>query len=589
MHLDLFEYVWLTSFQITKKKHEEVKVLLSDDVTFPMLGKDKRGYIIYLAKPKKRNDGLISYLGLLFDPSNEVHKRFLWQTLKASAFHLSIHVAASNFEAYADWAKDKNIDLATYVVSTIEDATVRAYLKTLWTPFVNDVATANTLSYLKMKPVHLISNPTLRVMASLISRFSMGAIKGRLSDKMQKDVDDLVSALNNIEDTIQKELRKMTKTEQEGNISQTIADLAFKEKVALADVMYETLHGYGKTSEVPSLLYTDNHGSDSIFYGNDVPSENEVNENLKNALNVLHGAAKEDENQNNLMEKSLDSEISQFFSEWEAKEATQRKILESYKLLGNNTRFRSFEFPKEDLSEYIHGKALLSSPIRRVLERLRLLKNVTGEDYRHEMGLLDMQEAIQVIASKSQRTDVFVREELQTREDAWVILVDASHSLKSFAGEVRGIALCLSEVARNMFLNQNAWSLFAFNDKFYIVKDFSESYTNRVRARIGGLGHGGMTYLPDGLLLATEALKQRTEEMKILVVISDFFPSGYEDAEETLTECAKKIQRSGIGVIGIGVKSRAVKKYFRINCIVDSPFELMKKFVDAFFEFHSMA
>jgi len=189
------------------------------------------------------------------------------------------------------------------------------------------------------------------------------------------------------------------------------------------------------------------------------------------------------------------------------------------------------------------------------------------------------------VASKSQRTDIFVRDELQAREDAWAILVDASHSLKSFTGEVRDIALCLSEVARNLFPSQNAWSAFAFNDRFLVVKDFSENYNNRVRARIGGLKQGGMTYLTDALMLTTQALKKRTEESKLMVVVSDFFPSGQIGAEDMLRTCVKKIENSGTGVIGIGVKSRAVRNYFRINCVVSDPYELMKKFVDAFFEF----
>jgi nitric oxide reductase activation protein len=90
-------------------------------------------------------------------------------------------------------------------------------------------------------------------------------------------------------------------------------------------------------------------------------------------------------------------------------------------------------------------------------------------------------------------------------------------------------------------------------------------------------------------VLAAEALKTRTEELRLLVVVSDFFPSGYMDAEDTLTQAVKKIEKSGMGVIGIGVKSRAVKNYFRINCVVDEPYELMKKFVQAFFEFSSTA
>ena len=587
--MDLFEYVWLTSFQITKKNHEEVKILLRDDFKYPTLGREKRGHVICLPKPVKRKDGRISYLGLLFDSDNDMHKRLLWQTFKASLFHLSMHVAASDYEAYAEWSNDKNIELATFIVSTLEDAVVRAGLKTLWAPFIKDVAVADTLSYLRMKPVHLILNPSLRFMASMISMYSMGKVKGNIPTGMTNEIVNIVSSLSEIQKVIQNELGKMSTFEQNGGISQKITDLSLLHRLATADVAYEALKKYGDVSEVPSLLYTENHGSNSIFFGNDIPSESHLRGNMKGALEALQVAANGDEGTQCPADKSLESEVSQVFSAMESKEATERKMLENYKLLGNGTRFRSFEFPREDFSEYIHGKSLLSSPIRRVLDRLRLLKNLTGEDYRHEMGSLDMQEAIQVVASKSKRTDVFVRDELQSREDAWAILVDASHSLKSFTGEVRGITLCLSEVARSLFPSQNAWSAFAFNDKFYIVKEFSENYNNRVRARIGGLEQGGMTYLTDALTLTAQALRKRTEESKLMVVVSDFFPSGYVGAEDTLRAYVKKIENSGTGVIGIGVRSRAVKNYFRINCVVNDPLELMKKFVNAFFEFSAMA
>jgi nitric oxide reductase activation protein len=198
---------------------------------------------------------------------------------------------------------------------------------------------------------------------------------------------------------------------------------------------------------------------------------------------------------------------------------------------------------------------------------------------------VDLQEAIQVIASKSQRTDIFVREELQTREDAWSILIDASHSLNMFKGEVRGIALCLAEVAKMLILNQNSWGMYAFNNKFYIIKDFSEKYDARVRARIGGLTHGGFTFLPDAILLAAQALTRRLEEARVLVVVSDFFPTGYDDAEERLKDNIKKVERMGVGIIGIGVNSTAVKRYIRTYCVVEDPFDLMKKFTKAFIEY----
>ena len=79
-----------------------------------------------------------------------------------------------------------------------------------------------------------------------------------------------------------------------------------------------------------------------------------------------------------------------------------------------------------------------------------------------------------------------------------------------------------------LILNQNSWGMYAFNNKFYVVKGFSERYRGRVRARIGGLTYGGFTYLPDAVLLAVQALTKRYERSRVLVVVSDFFPAGYE-------------------------------------------------------------
>ncbi len=587
MHLDLFEYVWLTSFQITKKEHEDVKILLRDDIKFPQLAMANNQHIIRLAAPRKRGPEHAYYLGLLFNLKNPFHKRLLWQMFKASVFHLSMHVAASKYEAYANWSADKNIEPATFTVSMIEDALVKGFLRTTWAPFMHDVALANTISYLKMKPVHLISNQSLRLMTSVLSMSTAKEIKGRISDPVRNNASEIVAALDSVEDSVKQNILRTVQNDHNDDISQSVADAVLKEKLAAADTIYSVLKRYGTTSTAPSLLYTEDHGDNTIYFGNRIPEETEVTDNSERILSILRTEAVEGETDNGLTENPLNTEIVQVFSSWEAKEVAQGKILDNYRRLGSNLRFKSYEFPQEDFSEYLYSKTLLSGPIRRILERLRLFKNITGEDYRHEIGLLDMQEAIQVIASRSKRTDVFVQEELQAKEDAWAILIDASHSLKSFAGEVRGLALSLSEVARNMFTNQNAWSEFAFNDRFYVIKDFSENYNNRIRARVGGLGHGGMSYIPDALWLATRALRHRTEDMKLLVVVSDFFPSGYENAEDTLAECVKKIEKSGIGVIGIGIRSRAVKDYFRINCVVDNPYQLMKKFVDAFFEFSS--
>ena len=67
--------------------------------------------------------------------------------------------------------------------------------------------------------------------------------------------------------------------------------------------------------------------------------------------------------------------------------------------------------------------------------------------------------------------------------------------------------MCLAEVAKDLIPNHNSWACYAFNENLYIVKDFTEIYGMRTKSRIGGLGSGLKTYLPDALRLAANRLK----------------------------------------------------------------------------------
>ena len=563
--MDFFDYAWATSFQITKKKHEEVKVLVRDDVMFPRFGRDSEGYVICVPEPRRVSKNTVDFQGLLLKTNNPFHRSVMWQLFRASIYHLSLHVATSGFESYTKWAKNKDPNLALYVAGIIEDAVVAAHVKTLWSPLIPDMALANTIAYLRLKPTQVIFDDSHRIMTSILSNYTVGKSKGNIPKQMQKDTEEIVQHLRQIEDITSKQL-----TENNHN-SSTL------DKLEIADKIHWKLYEYGKPPSVVSLPYTDTYNGNSVYRKNITATEEEFNNTLKLAFSKLGS--------NVFIDESCERETSQAFSAWEAKEAHQQKILDNYKEILASTRFSGIEFPKEDYTEYLRSKQLLSGPVRRVMEKLRLLKNITGEDFKQESGLVDLQEAIQIVASKSQRTDIFVREEYQSREEAWAIIIDASHSLDFFTGEVRGIALCLAETAKNLILNRAAWGMFAFSDKFYIIKDFTENYSTRVRARIGGLKHGGLSYLPDGLKIVSNELRQHTEQAKIIVAVSDFYPSGDLEMEAELTQSAKQIERSGVGLIGVGMKSRAVKNYFRTHCVVETPYDLMKKFTKAFVEY----
>lgn len=571
--MDFFEYAWATSFQITKRKHEEVKILVRDDIVFPVLGKDSQGYVICLPEPKRKSKSTVEFQGLLLNLNKEFHRKILWQLFRASTFHLSQHVATSGFEPYIDWAKKKNQKLALYVASIIEDAGVNAYAKKAWSPFLPDIAFANAVAYMRQRPLSFVREDSLRIMGAIISHFTIGKGKGVLSAGMQTDVDNIVSFLQKAEDLVAEEI------DEEADITSSRKAGLEKEKLEIADQVYEQLSKYGKPPAPVSMPHTENCTDNSVYRKRLRATEEEFNGILKLAFAGLDSEV--------FVDESSDREAAQAFSAWEMRQERELKIIGNFAESMANTRFSAIEFPKEDYTEYLRYRQLLSGPIRRIMHKLRLLPNIGGEDFKHESGLVDLQEAIQVVASQSNRTDIFVREELQTREEAWAIIIDASYSLSFFAGEVRGVALCLAETARRLILDKAAWGMFAFSDKFYIIKDFSENYSPHIRARIGGLKHGGLTYIRDGLEIVKNRLRQRNEQAKILIVVSDFFPSGDSQATWKLAEKSKQIERAGFGLIGIGIKSKAVKSYFRINCTIDTYYDLMKRFSKAFIEYSS--
>jgi nitric oxide reductase activation protein len=542
-----------------------LKILIHDDLNYPYLGRDDVGFVLHFIQPKRLNRRYVYFQGLKFDLQDPVHKKIIWYIFKASVYHLAVHSQLSDFSVYKKWARDKHLNLSTFVVSLVEDALVNRRLQEVFRMSQAEKAFADAVSLVRMKSSQELPNDTSRLMTGILTRTSTGMIKEGMDEEMSADIEGIAGILGKIKD-------------------QSTVD----EKIGAARKIYDAITVYGETFEVPSLLYTESHGTNTVFYKKRIPSEDEIRNVMTSSIPLMNPEIRTEEELNVAMQKVGQNEAAQVLLEWREHEDFKSKILASLAEMGKDTEFEGFEFPMEDYVEFQRRRAVLSSPIRRVMHQLRLLKNLAGEDFRQESGYVDLQEAIQVIASKSQRTDVFAREELQTREDAWSILIDASHSLNIFKGEVQGIALCLAEVAKQLILDQNSWGMYAFNSKFYVIKDPLERYNAHVKARIGGLVHNGFTYLPDAILLAAHALTKRIEEARVLVIVSDFFPAGYEDAPAKLGEAVRKVDRLGITMIGIGVNSRAAKDYLRASCIVDNPYSLMKEFTKIFTQVSSV-
>jgi nitric oxide reductase activation protein len=136
----------------------------------------------------------------------------------------------------------------------------------------------------------------------------------------------------------------------------------------------------------------------------------------------------------------------------------------------------------------------------------------------------------------------------------------------------------LAESAGRVLLDMTSWSVFAFNDGFEIVKDFSEQYNSRVKARLGGLSFRGLSYMPDAIELTGRALAKRREELKVMLVISDGWPYGYTGIDSAASKVINNYVKAGMAVIGIGVQSRRMEGLFTSHCTSYT----LKQFVDRF-------
>ncbi len=170
------------------------------------------------------------------------------------------------------------------------------------------------------------------------------------------------------------------------------------------------------------------------------------------------------------------------------------------------TRFKSVSFPEEDYTQYLRARNLVQGASRRLLDILRSAFNYLDEDPRQEMGQLDLSAVIQSLASNKPATDVFVLDEYLKPSFAWSIIFDVSSSMQVKGEYGRALAIAVAEAAKELMTDPTSWTFFAFSDKLYILKDSTESYSKRVRARIGGLKFDGLTFIPDAVTIAGKML-----------------------------------------------------------------------------------
>jgi hypothetical protein len=495
-----------------------------------------------------------------------------WRNFRASLFHLSLHAAFSDFKAYAPWARAKEIAGATFAVSLVEDINIMAEARTKWAGVLADLAHANYVSALRLSDPDDIDNPPLRFATKLLLS-SAGVFRPSGSKSLREEDEEVAAAAERAKMKVQVALKAKAPDRR----------LILMEA---AEVVYSGVaERGGRLPEIPCFPFTEAHGECDLFQGKLVErAQSDGGALLSSALAEV--GLRED---TSATDPIFVSEAREILANTESLNAKLAKVRTTFEGLIAPTRLDEVEFPSGDYANFQRVRSALAGPIKNVRDQLMLVRNVLDDVTGHESGQqLDTQAAMQVMASGQARSDVFEQLEPMYKEEAWAILIDASKSTSSFAFETKGVATCLAEVATKLIRQNNQWAMFAFNNSIQILKDFSEDYGMTTKARIGGLTQRNSTLLPDAIQVAYKALSTKEAGVRILVVVSDGYPSGYNEIGQKLVSVIKDVAKSGIFLMGVGIDSAAIKEYFPVNCVLSSPYEMMKTFAKSYFELSYM-
>ena len=558
--MNILEYAWSTFTSVSGTDQSRFRLVLSETASRPTVGLDGEGFLAKLPVPRTEKEGVVSVQGLFADADDQGWAT-LWRLFRASLYHAAFHVSHGDLKPLAKWAKGKERFPAIFTISLLEDYRITLAARETWPGVMKDVAYANAVGALRMPDLDDVESRGLRTASKLL--LSMWGVRQAKGGRVDED----------------KALLAVTEKVR-GMVENSVSDPGSPLLLKGADIVYK-LFDKAVLPQIPAFPHTEAHSGDSLFGPHLEATKGKETSLLAGALAAIgvQGEA----------ELPDEPEFKDTYSALQEMYAKRQKTREYYAKLIANTRLNGIAFPDGDYSAFLRTRAELAGPIRNIKNQVLAIKNIADEEPGKLSGQVDIPMAMQVVASGSQRSDVFVRDEPVLKDEAWAILVDASKSVLSTSMKILGIATCLSEVASTVMKQRSRWALYGFNDSLIVVKDFDEGYSMDAKARIGGLSQQGGTYLPDALDVAARALNSRPVENKYMVVVSDCRPTGYAGIEEDLMEKVKEVGKKGIMLVGIGVERPDVKKYFKVNSVLSTPYEMMKFFTKAYLELSGVA
>lgn len=575
--MKFYNQVLSKSFEITQRSGSDLKVLVSEKFKFPSIDEDTYGPVLKVPKPVKAKEGFM-LSGVIFQNS-ELGRALLMRMAMSTVEHLSVHTLISDFSLYNKWMQGKDPKLAVFVIDLIEDLCINSYVQSGQRGLLRDIAFSNAVSYATITKPEAINSKQILMQSALLSYIIAGRYRYLLPSKIKKDILLTLHDLQNFGRFLQKSNQPVTNA---SFCNDDVKDM----KIKLAESIYKRLAKHGSVRQRLYLPYTDCHEGIDTINEETVFDLGESIGILADTYGTLGLTFNRDKTITEVLESSFKEEASNILYDLAVEQRWKKRLVQHYMNMVKNTEFDEIAFPEEDYAEYYRSYRRHAAYIRKILGQISITKNHLDSNPNQEIGQIDIQEVIQVIAAKRMNNNVFIRDEYLSKNEAWCVLLDMSTSLKPFSVTTREMALCLAEVAKDLIPGKESWGLYGFGNKFTVVKDIGEEYSANVKARIGGLGDGGLSYIPDALQLGARVVANAGKEHSYILLISDGRPTGYPDIEAKLDKTIRSIQNTGTVIISVGVGSDGLKRYLRNTSLrAETPLDLMNRFAKMYFEF----
>ncbi len=467
----------------------------------------------------KETHGIQTIQGNAFLNLEESHQT-IFSIFFASVCHAAGHAKVTDFTKYKNWMKNKNKKLAYETMEFIEDIRVNKFLENKFPEYYSEIR----------KLEEFFNN---------------------INDK--KDKKDIKKQTKKIFANNYVLNNKMNEEE----IKKRILDLdsADKEKfINIADTIYE----------YPDIL---------------------SNQKLPFVDHFVHPKRIEKWNENitiNTDGRFLDI-VNKFADMWVTQLVRRAKVLKKYGGITEDLEFDKIDFAPENIGEYLRLKNATHLFLKKMTSAVKNTPNVIDEGMPEDMGLLQMQAAIQAVAAQNNYMQIFEQDDVRRIEEEWAIVVDTSSSMRLKFDEMKKFAICLGEAANEVNSINGKWGFFTFSNNFTIVKDHYEKFDQSSKSRIGGIEIKGLSFIGDAVKLCTRILDRENIERRYIFLITDGQSVGTLGAEKKMQEAILEARKKGISIIAIGVEEGNSKIYS-----MAMPYDGLKKTVAKFLNAYSL-